>query len=71
MQRYSKFNKEEHENAEFLLRAYPDLQIAYRELTPRKERGDPKIFPSLTDGHSELITETEATETFGSSCPVT
>src|SRR5258706_16097705 len=29
MQRYSKFNKEEHENAEFLLRAYPDLQIAY------------------------------------------
>jgi 1,3-beta-glucan synthase len=23
MQRYSKFNKEEHENAEFLLRAYP------------------------------------------------
>lgn len=29
MQRYSKFNKEEHENAELLLRAYPDLQIAY------------------------------------------
>jgi len=29
MQRFSKFNKEEQENAEFLLRAYPDLQIAY------------------------------------------
>ncbi|KAJ7905481.1 glycosyltransferase family 48 protein [Mycena olivaceomarginata] len=28
MQRFSKFNKEEQENAEFLLRAYPDLQIA-------------------------------------------
>ena len=25
MQRYSKFNKEEHENAKFVLRAYPDL----------------------------------------------
>src|SRR5882762_6599499 len=31
MQRYSKFSKEEVENTEFLLRAYPDLQIAYLE----------------------------------------
>lgn len=29
MQWFSKFNKEEHKNAEFLLRAYPDLQIAF------------------------------------------
>ena len=29
MQRFAKFNKEERENAEFLLRAYPDLPIAY------------------------------------------
>ncbi|TFK29456.1 1,3-beta-glucan synthase [Coprinopsis marcescibilis] len=59
MQRYSKFNKEEHENAEFLLRAYPDLQIAYlEEEAPRKEGGDPRIFSALIDGHSDFIPET-------------
>ncbi|KAF8964745.1 1,3-beta-glucan synthase [Flammula alnicola] len=59
MQRFSKFNKEEHENAEFLLRAYPDLQIAYlEEEPPRKEGGDPRIFSSLIDGHSEFVPET-------------
>ncbi|KAJ6511511.1 1,3-beta-glucan synthase [Mycena vitilis] len=59
MQRYSKFNKEEHENAEFLLRAYPDLQIAYLdEEPPRREGGEPRIFSALIDGHSEFIPET-------------
>ncbi|TFK31470.1 1,3-beta-glucan synthase [Crucibulum laeve] len=59
MQRYSKFNKEEHENAEFLLRAYPDLQIAYlEEEPPRKDGGDPRIFSALIDGHSEFVAET-------------
>ncbi|KAJ7846187.1 1,3-beta-glucan synthase component FKS1 [Mycena leptocephala] len=59
MQRYSKFNKEEHENAEFLLRAYPDLQIAYlEEEPPRREGGEPRIFSALIDGHSEFVAET-------------
>ncbi|KAI0356840.1 1,3-beta-glucan synthase [Trametes cingulata] len=59
MQRYSKFNREEQENAEFLLRAYPDLQIAYlEEEPPRKEGGDSRIFSALIDGHSEFIPET-------------
>ncbi|KAG2159276.1 glycosyltransferase family 48 protein [Suillus bovinus] len=59
MQRYSKFNKEEHENAEFLLRAYPDLQIAYLdEEPPRKEGGESRLFSALIDGHSEFIPET-------------
>ncbi|KAF7329987.1 1,3-beta-glucan synthase [Mycena kentingensis (nom. inval.)] len=59
MQRYSKFNKEEHENAEFLLRAYPDLQIAYlEEEPPKREGGEPRIFSSLIDGHSEFSHET-------------
>ncbi|KAJ7248158.1 1,3-beta-glucan synthase [Mycena haematopus] len=59
MQRYSKFNKEEHENAEFLLRAYPDLQIAYLdEEPPRREGGEPRIFSALIDGHSEFMPET-------------
>jgi 1,3-beta-glucan synthase len=59
MQRYSKFNKEEHENAEFLLRAYPDLQIAYlEEEAGRKQDSDSsdrRIYSSLIDGHSEII----------------
>ncbi|EPQ51775.1 1,3-beta-glucan synthase [Gloeophyllum trabeum ATCC 11539] len=59
MQRYSKFNKEEQENAEFLLRAYPDLQIAYLdEEPPRKEGGDPRLFSALIDGHSDFVPET-------------
>ncbi|KAE9406540.1 1,3-beta-glucan synthase [Gymnopus androsaceus JB14] len=59
MQRYSKFNKEEQENAEFLLRAYPDLQIAYlEEEPPRKEGGDARIFSALIDGHSEFLADT-------------
>ncbi|KAG1230034.1 hypothetical protein G6F35_001980 [Rhizopus arrhizus] len=31
MQRYSSFNKEEKENVEYIMKAYPDLQIAYLE----------------------------------------
>jgi 1,3-beta-glucan synthase len=54
MQRYSKFNKEEHENAEFLLCAYSELQIAYLEEEPaKKEGGDPRLFFTLIDGHSD------------------
>ena len=56
MQRYSKFSKEEIENTEFLLRAYPDLQIAYlEEERPRKEGGEPRIYSALIDGHSEIL----------------
>ncbi|EPT03223.1 hypothetical protein FOMPIDRAFT_78799 [Fomitopsis schrenkii] len=59
MQRYSKFNREEQENAEFLLRAYPDLQIAYlEEEASRKEGGEVRLFSALIDGHSEFIAET-------------
>jgi len=66
MQRYSKFNKEEHENAEFLSRAYPDLQTAYlEEEPPRKEGDDPRIFSAqaLIDGHSEFIPDTAPADT--------
>ena len=56
MQRYSKFNKEENENAEFLLRAYPDLQIAYLdEETAKGKDGETRIFSVLIDGHSEIL----------------
>lgn len=55
MQRYAKFSKEEVENTEFLLRAYPDLQIAYLEEERRKDGGEPRIFSALIDGHSEIL----------------
>ncbi|KAF8527179.1 1,3-beta-glucan synthase [Hysterangium stoloniferum] len=60
MQRYSKFNKEEQENAEFLLRAYPDLQIAYldEDSTGIAAGGEPRLFSALIDGHSEFIHQT-------------
>lgn len=56
MQRYAKFKKEEMENAEFLLRAYPDLQIAYLDEEPPANEGDePRIYSALIDGHSEIM----------------
>ena len=56
MQRYSKFKKEEMENAEFLLRAYPDLQIAYLDEEPPTAEGEePRLYSALIDGHSEIM----------------
>ena len=56
MQRYAKFNKEERENTEFLLRAYPDLQIAYLDEEPPVNEGDePRLYSALIDGHSEIM----------------
>ncbi|KAG8716956.1 1,3-beta-D-glucan synthase [Ceratobasidium sp. 394] len=59
MQRYSKFNKVEQENAEFLLRTCPNLQIAYLDEEPGKEGSEAKVFSVPTDGHSELNPETK------------
>jgi 1,3-beta-glucan synthase len=56
MQRYAKFTKEERENTEFLLRAYPDLQIAYLDEEPPVNEGEePRIYSALIDGHSEIM----------------
>ncbi|KAF1956695.1 beta-1,3-glucan synthase-like protein [Byssothecium circinans] len=56
MQRYAKFSKEERENTEFLLRAYPDLQIAYLDEEPPTTEGEePRIYSALIDGHSEIM----------------
>jgi len=56
VQQYSKFNKGKHENAEFLSRAHPELQIAYIEGGPsKKEGGDPQLFSALITGHSETF----------------
>ncbi|RMD40882.1 hypothetical protein DV735_g4220, partial [Chaetothyriales sp. CBS 134920] len=56
MQRYAKFKKEERENTEFLLRAYPDLQIAYLDEEPPANEGEePRLYSALIDGHSEIL----------------
>ncbi|AOA62794.1 1,3-beta-glucan synthase component [Komagataella phaffii CBS 7435] len=56
MQRLSKFKPEELENAEFLLRAYPDLQIAYLDEEPPLNEGEePRLYSALIDGHCEIM----------------
>lgn len=56
MQRLSKFRDEEMENAEFLLRAYPDLQIAYLDEEPAvNEEEEPRVYSALIDGHCEVL----------------
>ncbi|KAI9296638.1 1,3-beta-glucan synthase [Neoconidiobolus thromboides FSU 785] len=58
MQRFTKFNKEEKENVEFLMKTYPDLQIAYLDEVPSDKEGEsPKIYSCLIDGHCELNEE--------------
>ncbi|SCV15312.1 1,3-beta-glucan synthase component FKS1 [Nakaseomyces glabratus] len=55
MQRLAKFKPHELENAEFLLRAYPDLQIAYLDEEPPLNEGEePRIYSALIDGHFQL-----------------
>lgn len=56
MQRLAKFKPYELENAEFLLRAYPDLQIAYLDEEPPLNEGEePRIYSALIDGHCEIL----------------
>ena len=50
--------REEQENAEFLLRAYPDVQIAFLDEEPAKDGGETRIFSTLIDGHCEFVSET-------------
>lgn len=56
MQRLAKFKEDEMENAEFLLRAYPDLQIAFLdEEPPVNEDEEPRVYSALIDGHCEVL----------------
>ena len=42
-----------------MLRAYPNLRIAYLdEEPPQREGGETRLFSTLADGHSELMVET-------------
>ncbi|KAK4516587.1 uncharacterized protein ATC70_011562 [Mucor velutinosus] len=53
MQRYAKFNASEAEDAEFLFKAFPDLQVAYVD-EEVSESGDITYFSALIDGTCEL-----------------
>ncbi|SCV02431.1 LAME_0H00386g1_1 [Lachancea meyersii CBS 8951] len=53
MQRFAKFDKEEQEAADLLLRAYPDMCISYLEEIP-EEDGEPKFYSCLIDGHCQV-----------------
>lgn len=56
MQRYTKFTQEERENTEFILRAYPDLQISYLdEEPPLRDGEEARIYSALIDGHCEIM----------------
>lgn len=56
MQRFTKFNKDEKECVDFLLKTYPDLKIAYLEESPSQLEGEePRIYSVLIDGHSEIL----------------
>jgi 1,3-beta-glucan synthase len=56
MQRYNEFDEEEHKNVDFLLRSYPDLQIAYIDKVPQENKEiEPKFFSVLIDGHCEIL----------------
>ncbi|KAI6167030.1 glycosyltransferase family 48 protein [Pisolithus thermaeus] len=50
MQRYAKFNKEEHENAEFLLQ--------YLDEEAGSKGSDPRLYSVLIDGHSDFDEKT-------------
>lgn len=64
MQRYTSFNAEEKESVEYILKAYPDLQIAYleQEKVPMTNSTDQQEHPEtesvyysvLIDGHCSL-----------------
>lgn len=55
MQRYASFNAEEKESVEYILKAYPDLQIAYLEQEKVAEEGQEASYYSvLIDGHCDI-----------------
>ncbi|OMJ18416.1 1,3-beta-glucan synthase component FKS1, partial [Smittium culicis] len=57
MQRFMKFSKEEHEAADFLLRTYPSLQIAYLDEEQSADGSSSRIYSCLIDGNSEVLSD--------------
>ena len=59
MQRYKYFSTEERENTEFLLRAYPELQICYLDEEIDPETGEIEYFSVLIDGNCPIMDNNE------------
>lgn len=58
VQRLSRFNEQENQDKEFLLRSYPDLKMAYLIEEPSSVPGEEPVFYSaLIDGHCELLAD--------------
>ncbi|KAG7663184.1 GSL2 [[Candida] subhashii] len=55
MQRLKYFTQEEKENTEFLLRAYPELQICYLDEEVDEATGEVVYFSSLVDGSCAIM----------------
>lgn len=55
MQRYKKFTEEERENTEYLMRAYPELQIAYIDEECDDETGLITYYLALVDGTCPVL----------------
>lgn len=63
MQRYTSFNAEEKESVEYIIKAYPDLLIAYleQEKVPGEE---PNYYSVLIDGHCDIKPDGSRTPKF-------
>ncbi|CAI5755655.1 unnamed protein product [Candida verbasci] len=55
MQRMKYFNSEEKENTEFLLRAYPELQICYLDEEVDEKTGEVVYYSALVDGSCTIL----------------
>lgn len=63
MQRYTSFNAEEKESVEYIIKAYPDLLIAYLE--QEKVSGEePNYYSVLIDGHCDIKPDGSRTPKF-------
>ncbi|AOW02192.1 YALI0C01411p [Yarrowia lipolytica CLIB122] len=55
MQRLSKFDVQETENLEYLLKMHPELQVAYLDEDPSQGGREPIVYASLIDGDSDIL----------------
>lgn len=55
MQRYKKFNAEEKESTEFLLRTYPELQIVFIDEEEDEKTKEKQYFSALIDGSCAFL----------------
>ncbi|CDK27738.1 unnamed protein product [Kuraishia capsulata CBS 1993] len=55
LQRMSEFTPDQQDNREFIMRAFPELQIAYLEENTSPETGETTYYSSLIDGSCDIL----------------